>query len=296
MFYFKAARVYQDKLTPKCQIDFLLREWGKSQNKLFTFVLKFGIMCLSQRRIEMKKFLGCAICFMVLICSILTGCSNNSTSVTVDGVFYKKVTVMHNGANATEGYYVAGCKAGTKILNIAAEVKGLPVLGFNKVAFKDNTELKEVIIPNSIEKIALNTAPFSGCNNIEKITMPFSNLILLFNSYGGGSSGNTMPSSLKVVYLSNACQKISTSDFYYCTSLEEVHIPSSVTEIVDGTGYTIVGANGHEVDSNKFNNLPFLGCSNLTIYCEVASKPNGWGAYWNYIDSEHHATVHWGNY
>lgn len=243
----------------------------------------------------MKKVLLGVICGMVLLCLVFMGCGSDSNEVVVNGIKYTKVTYIRNG-ESTEGYSVSGCNAGLEVLNIAETVKGLPVLGFDKLAFKGNNDIKEVTIPDSIKSISLSTAPFSGCNNIEKITMPFSDLILLFNFYGGGSSGNTMPASLKTVYISNACTTIDTKDFYNCSNLKEVHIPSSVTRIKDGTGYTNVGANGHPADSNKFGDLPFYGCTNLTIYCEATSKPSGWDTYWNYIDSTTQATVLWGNY
>ena len=243
----------------------------------------------------MKK-LGVAIfCLLIVLCTSLAGCGSNY--VTIDGVQYKKNTFINASTHEeTEGYSVVGCKKGTEIVNIVAEIKGLPVISIDKFAFKDHTEIKEVTIPNSIKKISLNTAPFSRCDNIEKITMPSADLVLLFQMYGGGNYNDPIPASLKYVYLSDGCTKISTSSFYGCANLKEIHIPSSVTEIIDGTGYTIVGANGHPVDSSKFDSLPFFGCVNLTIYCEATSNPAGWGAYWNYIDSEHQVNVIWGNY
>lgn len=245
----------------------------------------------------MKKIL-CIISFVtILLFSTLFGCRTYNTNViTVNGVFYKKVTVMNNGADPQQVYSVAGCKSGITVLNIAAEVKGLTVYMFEKLAFKDNSELKEVIIPDSIDHIALQTAPFSSCNNIEKITTPLSDIILLFNGYSGQSSGNTMPDSLKCIYLSKGCTKISTSDFYNCSSLKEVHIPNSVTTINDGTNSTSIGVNGHTPSGGRFSDLPFFGCTSLKIYCEAESKPEGWGNYWNYIDAEHFAEVSWNNY
>ena len=105
-----------------------------------------------------------------------------------------------------------------------------------------------------------------------------------------------MPSSLQYIFLSKGCTKISTSDFYNCSSLKEVHIPNSVTVINDGTNFTSIGVNGNHPNVGKFSNLPFYGCTNLKIYCEASSKPESWNTYWNYIDSEHFAEVSWNNY
>lgn len=251
---------------------------------------------LNKRRKMMKKVLCCFVFIILLLCLFLTGCSIfNTNTVTLDGISYKKASYKKDG-DIIEGYSVVGCKPGVTKLNIVDKVKGLPVLSIEKYAFKDNKDLQEVIIPDSVDHIALQTAPFMGCEKIEKITTPFSNITLLFDNYGGATSVNKIPDSLKYIYLSDACSKISTNAFYNCENLREVHIPSSVTEIIDGTGFVSVGVNGHSPSSDKFSDLPFFGCKNVTIYCEVNSKPSGWGIYWNYIDSTHVAKVNWGKY
>ena len=109
----------------------------------------------------MKKILSTISLVIVLLCSmLLIGCSvNNGNEVNVDGILYKKITYVNNG-ESQEVFAVAGCKSGITVLNIAAEVNGLPVYLFEKLAFKDNLELKEVIIPDSIDHIALQTSPF----------------------------------------------------------------------------------------------------------------------------------------
>ena len=54
--------------------------------------------------------------------------------------------------------------------------------------------------------------------------------------------------------------------FKGCSSLTKIYIPSSVTTI----------------NASSATSAPFYSCSSsLKIYCEVASKPSGWGSYWN---------------
>ncbi|MBQ7467066.1 MAG: leucine-rich repeat domain-containing protein, partial [Clostridia bacterium] len=66
--------------------------------------------------------------------------------------------------------------------------------------------------------------------------------------------------------------------FQYCTGLTKVYIPSSVTTITAGS----------------YSAAPFYGCStSLKIYCEAASKPSGWGSYWNYGTSSATFTTTW---
>ena len=247
----------------------------------------------------MKKILcrlSCIICLLVLLCPVLMACDGNSNTVTQNGIQYKKVT-LHSNGEATECYYVAGCDSKIVKLNIASKIKGLPVLGFMQSAFKGNTKLKEVTIPDSITSISLNSVPFIGCNNIEKLTLATSDVEKLFKGYGSGDENNTepLPKSLKRIYLTSACTRIKTRSFRYCRYLQEVHIPSSVTTIEDGTNSISIGVNGN-TPSGRFEDLPFLGCENLTIYCENQLAPSGWGKYWNYIDSSTEAKVVWNGY
>lgn len=248
------------------------------------------------KRNIMKKALCCIICLLILVCPILTGCGDSST-VTQDGITYKKVTV-HSDGESTECYYVVGCDSTIKKLKIASKVNGLPVLGFEANAFRGNTRLKEVTIPDTITSISSNGAPFNGCTNIEKLTLATCDVEKLFKPFGSGDVNNIdpVPASLKYIYLTNACTKISASSFRYCRYLKEVHIPASVTDIDDGTNRVSVGVNGNSADNNKFEYLPFLGCENLTVHCEAKSAPDGWGSYWNYIDSQTQASVVWNSY
>ena len=83
---------------------------------------------------------------------------------------------------------------------------------------------------------------------------------------------------MATITLSTSLVSIGNAAFSDCTALTKIFIPSSVTSISA---------------SNKTNS-PFYGCSNLTIYCEVESKPDGWGIYWNYLDDSNTITTYWG--
>ncbi len=69
--------------------------------------------------------------------------------------------------------------------------------------------------------------------------------------------------------LGDGVTSIGCEAFAYCTNLTSISISSIVTEI---EGYV------------------FSGCTNLTIYCESASAPVAWDAYWNIGE----CTVVWG--
>ena len=245
----------------------------------------------------MKKTISLS-CMIFLMCNLifsLTSC--NPYTVRKDGIIYEKVTCSDINRVQYEAYYVAGCYEEVKILNIASEIKGLPVEGFREGAFSNCLHIEEIIIPSSMRKHSGNNKPvFDGCNNVKSITVPWGDLGSLFfaNSNNLANTKNRLPESLEVVYISGSCAKIDSLDFYYCKTLKEIHIPNSVQTIDDGTKGTWIGVNGHKPPS-KFDNLPFLGCNpELKIYCEFIEKPDEWGDYWNFISENQKLTVFWG--
>lgn len=231
----------------------------------------------------------------ILICVFtFTGCTHKI--VKKDGIIYEKGTYYDINKVEHEIYYVAGCYEDVKVLNIASEINGLPVEYFRENAFSDCLHIEEIIIPSSMKKPHKNVTVFEGCSNVKKITAPWSDFTILFFSDAENlaNTNNRLPESLEVVYLSNACTKIETRDFYRCKTLKEIHIPNSVEYIEDGSNYTFIGVNGNGVPA-MFEYLPFFECSpDLKIYCEVENKPDGWGSFWNYVNDWQKATVFWG--
>jgi len=248
----------------------------------------------------MKKKSWFIVIIVVVIVSIILVPAirrNDDNNVEESGVRYKKIRVNKVGEEEITGYKAMGCDADIEILKIASRIKGLPVLSLDDSGFKYNTKLKEVVLPNTIT-VYLNSAPFEGCTNIEKLTLATDDVENLFVEYGSGNHNNTepLPKSLKVIYLTDGCEYISTRSFRYCKYLEELHIPLSVKKIEDGTNLVHIGVNGNTPNAGKFTELPFLGCENLTIYCESPAKPSGWEKYWNNIDSDNKTPVFWGEY
>lgn len=225
----------------------------------------------------------------------VTACNAGNRNITHNGIYYAPAVFSHQGVEENV-YFVTGCDADITVLDIPEEVNGLRVTRIENEAFKTNQNIVEIHIPNTIGFDAYS-CPFKGCMNIEKIISPTCDMDSLF--YGSRNVGDKTPSvpdSVKYLYLTNDCTDIQTNALNYCSNIRELHIPKSVTKITDGTNYTIIGVNGHTPTIGKFDSLPFIGCENLTIYCEAEEKPTGWGEYWNYIDSERSAPVHWGSY
>lgn len=244
-----------------------------------------------------KRLVSFSMLLCFLVSSLCFVSCDNSNRVVKDGVIYKKVRQMKNGITV-ECFYTYGCNDNIEVLKIAEEIDGISVLGINREAFKNKTNLKEVVLPDSITSIPPYSSYFVGCTNIEKITLATDDVLNLFSKSGSSDDNNTepLPKSLKKIYLTYACKEISPRKFRYCKYLEELHIPSSVSVIDDGTKHIHIGVNGNSPSNNKFEELPFLGCENLTVFCQASSQPKGWGEYWDNINETTKLTVKFNSY
>jgi len=184
-------------------------------------------------------------------------------------------------------YTVKNYSKNNTYVTIPSTFKNKPVTGISSGAFDRGDKIKTLIVPDSITNISY--AAFKGCTSLESITLPFIGmepdgnpyLTYIFNDQDL-SAPKQVPKTLKKVYLSNQCTKLSNSAFHNCPNIKEIHIPSSVIII--------------EAITNSERARPFYGCSfQLTIYCEVPEKPEHWSEYWNYISNNQKANVNWGS-
>ncbi len=117
--------------------------------------------------------------------------------------------------------------ATTKELVIPASYNSLPVTEIGENAFKSQTELTSVVLPDSITVI--NSAAFQGCSSLKEIRLP------------------------------QNITTISRYSFYACTSLISISLPESVTEINEyafGSCYGLTGVaipqNVTKIETNAF--------------------------------------------
>jgi hypothetical protein len=109
----------------------------------------------------------------------------------------------------------------------------LPVTGIDTNAFKDNTTLKSVTIPGSVQSIADDS--FNGCT------------------------------SLAAVHLSEGLETIGSFAFQKCSALKAITIPKSVTSIDGYAFYQCTGLESVILQEglNTINSYAFQSCSAL---------------------------------
>lgn len=160
-----------------------------------------------------------------------------------------------------EDYYiVTGVEEFNEHIIIPSTYKGKEIKEVSSNAFS-NTDIKSVVVPNSICSIGL--AAFSGCSNLEKITLPFIGggdvdvavnsgiepnifgYIFGTNKFSGGiisgGRGETssvcyyIPATLETVVITGG--DVSIGAFANCENITSITLPENITTIADYSFY-----------------------------------------------------------
>ena len=147
---------------------------------------------------------------------------------------------------------ITGYSGNATALYIPDEIDGHEVVAIGDRAFQNRTDLRTVMIPDSVTRI--NGNAFYGCSNLANVTLS-KNLESMGSSAFGNCDGLTqieIPKSLESCDISYGsygpfrdCDKlkkvkfeegttvIATMLFHHCTGIEEIEIPDTVTIIKD---------------------------------------------------------------
>ena len=187
-----------------------------------------------------KIFIIIALIIAAALLVILTYRANYD----IDAEF---VYTVLDGKNIT----IDGYTGDTANLTIPDEIGGYTVKYISKEAFANDTALKTVIIPDSVEIIG--EYAFTSCVNLKTVELSKNLKEIGLGAFFGCAS-------LKNADLPENLEKIDVSAFENCKILKNLKIPQSCTEI--GTD-------------------AFLGCENLILDCsenslakEIAKKYN----------------------
>ncbi|MBQ9669203.1 MAG: leucine-rich repeat domain-containing protein [Prevotella sp.] len=168
----------------------------------------------------MKKVLLSILLFLPLVL--------NAYNFSVAGIYYS-IRTYGEGNNVWvdkgDDYYEGELIIPSSVVFNETEYR---VIGISFDAFKNNTRLKKVVLPESIESIS-NT--FWGCSGLVEVLLPQSLKTIESYTFSGCSS-------LESIALPDQLETIGVGAFADCYSLKEVVIPQSVINI---TGSIIQG-------------------------------------------------------
>ena len=121
----------------------------------------------------------------------------------------------------------------------------------------NNTEIKDMVIPNSVTII--NNYAFSGCSGLTSVTIPNS-----VTSIGKWAFRDC--SSLTSVAIPNSVTSIGGWAFSFCSGLTSMTIPNSVTSIEGYTFYNCSGLTSLVIPNSVtcIGDNVFYGCGGLT--------------------------------
>ena len=141
--------------------------------------------------------------------------------------------------------------------NITFASNSNPLFYAHHLYSDENTEIKDLVIPNSVTSIG--SYAFRGCSGLTSVTIPTS-VTSIGESAFFGCSGLTS------VTIPNSVTSIGNYAFYRCSGLTSVTIPTSVTSIGDEAFYYCSGLTSVTIPSSvtSIGSYAFNGCSGLT--------------------------------
>ena len=180
---------------------------------------------------------------------------------------------------------ITGYSGNATALYIPDEIDGHEVVEIGDSAFENRTDLRTVMIPDSVTRI--NGNAFYGCSNLANVTLS-KNLESMGNSAFGNCDKLTeieIPKSLtscdifygsygpfrdcdklKKVKFEEGTTVIATMLFHHCTGIEEIEIPDTVTIIKDSAFEECTNLKSIQIPNTvtKIEPEAFYNCTSLT--------------------------------
>ena len=180
----------------------------------------------------MKKLLSFFLTICLLVCILLTGLFNLTSSAATSGTTGDctwsldgtALTINGNGSMKSYGSY-SSLPWGKGITSVVIEYG---VTNIGNYAFQECTNLISVTIGNSITSIG--DSAFSGCTSLTSITIP--NRVTSIGPYAFDSC-----SGLTSITIPNSVTSIGSHAFDSCNGLTSITIPDSVTSIGSNAFY-----------------------------------------------------------
>ena len=176
------------------------------------------------------------------------------------------------------------------------------VKNIHSYCFSSKDKIQSITIPNSV--ISIGSGAFSGCSGLTKVNI--TDLAAWFKITFDNEYANPLyyahhlylnNTELTEITIPNSITKINANVLAGASSITSIAIPSSVTSIGEyafsncsAMQRIFIPRNVTVIENYSFN----MWMKSAVIYCEVDSKPNGWGDYWNKYE-QFTVTVVWGS-
>lgn len=208
-------------------------------------------------------------------------CFNGGVMAEVEYLVFKnsptiESVVISEGIDEISDHAFYGCSS-------LKEVTCPDVVRISDHAFAECKSLTEFVCPKGVT--ALASAAFQNCTALTKVTLP-NGLQQIYDEVFSGCS------ALSEIELPQTVTLIDNMAFYQCSSLTQINLPKENIAMSVPTGLHTIGEQAfagcyalREVVIPKsvthIGANAFEGARRVVIYCEAASKPQGWEDGWN---------------
>ena len=177
---------------------------------------------------------------------------------------------------------ITGYSGNATALYIPGEIDGHEVVAIGDSAFEDRTDLRTVMIPDSVTEIG--SCAFNNCTNLSNVTLSQNLKYMEGRAFGSCEKitkieipkslewcGSTLYdygpfgdcTGLKTVIFENGTTKILGHLFEKCTGLEEINIPNTVT-VIENSAFSGCTKLEQVNFSNKLTKIESYGFSDCT--------------------------------
>ena len=181
---------------------------------------------------------------------------------------------------------ITGYNGSASALYIPGEIDGHEVVAIGDSAFEDRTDLRTVMIPDSVTE--MGGYAFNNCTNLSNVTLSKSLKYMGGRAFGScekitqieipksldncGNSGYASYhgpfgacSGLKKITFEEGTTEISSGLFRGCTGVEKINIPDSVTEIESSSFEDCINLVSVNIPDSvkKIGNEAFAGCEKI---------------------------------
>ena len=181
---------------------------------------------------------------------------------------------------------ITGYSGNATALYIPGEIDGHEVVAIGDSAFEDRTDLRTVMIPDSVTEIG--SCAFNNCTNLSNVTLSQNLKYMEGRAFGScekitkieipksldncGNSGYASYhgpfgacSGLKKITFEEGTTEISSGLFRGCTGLEEINIPDGVTKIESSSFEDCINLVSVNISDSviKIENEAFAGCEKI---------------------------------
>ncbi len=181
-------------------------------------------------------------------------------------LWWLAITMLATVANAQVGDFRYKSKAGTititkyigtnTVVNIPAEIDGLPVTTIGSLAFDGQTTLTSITIPDSVTRI--KEKAFYRCSSLTSLAIPQGVTSIEDHAFSACRS-------LTQITLPDYATHMGVSVFFACDSLTNIALPNGITSIEDWSFLDCSRLASITIPDSVTNigSLAFWGCCSL---------------------------------